>query len=183
MTGHPHITCSQGTPFGKRLLRNSPVVWYKSISASDSSCIQQGCSLRIYVKPPAPHTHTPLPQAGILYPPTHTPGLSLPSNHMAVKHMPQARQDGIRVKTGCHMLRNCSSYRLCDIPGYPVVNKHSSIPGRLLAVVRGQAHSSCLPQVCTMFKLPSDASCTVGVVGLEQGFKMQSSKSRGKPSF
>jgi hypothetical protein len=131
MTGHPHITCSQGTPFGKRLLRNSPVVWYKSISASDSSCIQQGCSLRIYVKPPAPHTHTPLPQAGILYPPTHTPGLSLPSNHMAVKHMPQARQDGIRVKTGCHMLRNCSSYRLCDIPGYPVVNKHSSIPGRL----------------------------------------------------
>lgn len=36
MTGHPHITCSQGTPFGKRLLRNSPVVWYKSISASDS---------------------------------------------------------------------------------------------------------------------------------------------------
>lgn len=29
------------------------------------------------------------------------------------------------------MLKNCGSYRLCDVPGYPVVNKHNSIPGRL----------------------------------------------------
>lgn len=45
MTSRPHVTCSQGTPFGKRLLRNFPVVWYESVTASDSSCIQRGCPL------------------------------------------------------------------------------------------------------------------------------------------
>lgn len=70
MTGHPHITCSQRIPFGKRPLRNSSVSC-KSILASDSSCIQQGCSLGIYVKPP------PLP--GLHPVPTYPHTWSLPT--------------------------------------------------------------------------------------------------------
>lgn len=47
------------------------------------------------------------------------------------------------------MLKNCSSYRLGDTPGYPVVTKHSSIPGRLDGRQQCSLEEASLPNLGT----------------------------------
>lgn len=58
------------------------------------------------------------------------------------------------------VLKNCSSYRLCDTPGYPVVNKRSSIPGRLDVRQQCSLEEASLPNLGThrIEALPFDST-------------------------